>query len=325
MSCKDIWQLKNSDQLNIFINTKPDFYDQSGIEIIDKVFNLDKVNRKVTFYFDESHQKDKHLVDHITKSGRQDIVFVEDYRPLCLDFGLIFGGDGSTMWANKFLKEYPHDLPLFSFNMGNVGFVTKFKCNELDDILASIHAMANGEECTKKFFIECYPKLASCLVDKDGNLLKQFTSINEVIIEKTAAYSNWMDVSVDDINLITLNADGLIFATQMGSTAYNASVNGPFLFPGSSSFILSAIAPFAINFKSVVLGDKSKVCVKISKNNFGTEVKINSDSNDTMTMTKDHKVCISVSDRKLCILHCEEDLNKQWVMKISQLYRWNSN
>ena len=88
---------------------------------------------------------------------------------------------------------------------------------------------------------------------------------------------------------------------------------------------MSAIAPFAINFKSIVLDNSSQVCVNISEGNFGPEAKVNSDSNDHVIMTKGQKICISISERKLCIIHWEEDLKKLWASKIAKLYRWNHN
>lgn len=324
-NCNTPWSLSSNAELNIFITTKPKFFDDKGLPILDKVFQLDELARKVTFYFDTSFQSDAGLVKHLQAHERQNVAFISDYTSATLDFGLVFGGDGSVVWANKYLKAYPRDLPLFTFNLGSVGFISKFRCDEVDDVLGAIRALANDEQPQRPFYVECYPKLSTTLVDASGAELASFTSINEIIIEKPSAYSNWMDVSVDDIELLTLNADGLLFASQMGSTAYNASVNGPFLFPGSSSFIMSAIAPFAINFKSIVLPGESRVCVRISHDNYGEEVKINSDSNDCMLMTKGQRACISVSERKLCIVHRDEDLKRSWASKIAKLYRWSHN
>ena len=308
--------------MHIFLTTKPHFFDAKGLEILDRVLQFDNVGSRVHFYFDTSFESDESLMHHIKGHAGARITFIKDYTDAKLDFGLVFGGDGSVMWANKYLREYPHDLPLITFNLGSVGFISKFRVDEIDDVLKSIHALSNGEQPVKQLYVECYPKLQSVLHDKDGNEIKRFTSINEIVIEKPGAYSNWMEVSIDGIDLLALNADGLLFATQMGSTAYNASVNGPFLFPGSNNFIMSAIAPFAINFKSVVLDASSQICVNISEGNYGPEVKINSDSNDSQIMTKGQKLCVQASERKLCIMHWEDDLKKQWVSKIAKLYRW---
>lgn len=322
---KGFWSPNKNTDLNIFLTTRPNFFDQNGLVILEKVFALDKTPRKVVFHFDESIEQNESLSRHLQDTQRQNVLFTKDYKNAQFDFAVIFGGDGSVVWANKFLKNYPRDLPLIAFNMGSVGFISKFKCDELDEVLATLRDLINGEEPKRQFRLECNTVLKSTLRDAEGSQLKTFSSVNEIVIEKSNTYANWLDVSVDGIELISLNADGMLFATQTGSTAYNASVNGPFLFPGSSNFIMSAIAPFAINFKSIVLDSSSKIWVKISDNNFGSEVKLTSDSNDVAIMTKGDKICIEVSDRKWCAVHWDENPKKEWATKIAKLYRWHNN
>lgn len=322
---QNIWRPTTGTDVNILISTKPHFFDETGLTVLAKVFELDQISNKVTFYFDGHYETDKNLIQYLDANPNHNIVFIKDYKTCRLDFGLVFGGDGSILWANRYLREYPYDLPVFTFNLGCVGFLSKFRFDELHEILDSVKALLNNELTHKQFFTEHYPKLYSVLVDSDGNEIRHFSSINEVLIEKTGSYSNWLEVCVDDIQLMTLNADGLILCTQLGSTAYNASVNGPFLFPSNNNFILSAIAPFAINFKSIVLDQHSRVSITISKGNYGSEVKVNSDGNDAVIMTKGESIRVTVGKERLNIIHCESNLKQQWVSKIAKLYKWTNN
>jgi NAD+ kinase len=55
----------------------------------------------------------------------------------------------------------------------------------------------------------------------------------------------------------------LIIATPTGSTGYNMSCNGPILFPDSSSFVITPVAPHNLNVRSVVVPDSSVISFEI--------------------------------------------------------------
>jgi NAD+ kinase len=58
-------------------------------------------------------------------------------------------------------------------------------------------------------------------------------------------------------------ADGLLFATPTGSTAYNLSVNGPIILPQSNSFVISPVAPHSLNVRPLVIPEKYKIRFKV--------------------------------------------------------------
>jgi NAD+ kinase len=58
-------------------------------------------------------------------------------------------------------------------------------------------------------------------------------------------------------------ADGLIVATPTGSTGYNMSCNGPIIFPDSSSFVITPVAPHNLNVRSLVVPDNNIISFEI--------------------------------------------------------------
>ena len=231
MTESNVWIPKIEKDLHILIVTKPNFFNDDGFSILSKVFSIEQTVESTYFYFDGSYKTESRLVQFIEGRPKNNVLFIDNYRHQKLDFGLVFGGDGSILWANKHLKEYPYDLPIVTFNFGSVGFISKFTFDELDDVLDSIKSLLINEVSKTKFCIEYYTKLYSVIKDQNGKEVKQFSSINEIIVEKLGAYSSWLDIDVDGIHLATFNADGILLSTQLGSTAYNASIGGPFLFP----------------------------------------------------------------------------------------------
>ena len=63
--------------------------------------------------------------------------------------------------------------------------------------------------------------------------------------------------------LNTYWADGLIVATPTGSTGYNMSCNGPIIFPESSSFVITPVAPHNLNVRSIVVSDNNVISFEI--------------------------------------------------------------
>jgi len=323
MANAEAWSPNISTDLNIYIATKHNFFDETAFAVLTKVFKLEQVIENVNFYLDEWYKAEPKFLQFVEARHKNNVKFIDNYRHCKLDFGFIFGGDGSILWTNKFLKDYPYSLPVFTFNLGSVGFLSKFTFEEIDEVLDSIISVLKSEIPKIQFYCEYYSKLKSVIKNKEGKELKVFSSINEIVLERIGAYSNWVDIDIDDMHVVSFNADGLLLSTHLGSTAYNASVNGPFLFPGNEGFVLSAISPFAINFKSIVLTKDSKVSIKISPNNYSNEAKVSADSNDFGTITKDQELHVTVGEEKLCLVHRESNLKKHWISKISKLYKWN--
>src|SRR5205814_7133507 len=52
--------------------------------------------------------------------------------------------------------------------------------------------------------------------------------------------------------LNTYWSDGVIVSTPTGSTGYNMSCNGPIVFPESSSFVITPVAPHNLNVRPIV-------------------------------------------------------------------------
>ena len=89
-------------------------------------------------------------------------------------------------------------------------------------------------------------------------------ALNEITVSRKDTTS--MITIENYINNEYLNsywADGLIIATPTGSTGYNMSCNGPILFPDSSSFVITPVAPHNLNVRPIVIPDTNVVSFEI--------------------------------------------------------------
>jgi NAD+ kinase len=79
-------------------------------------------------------------------------------------------------------------------------------------------------------------------------------SLNDIVISRGGAdqlirLAAW----ADDEYITTYRADGLIFSTPTGSTAYNLSAGGPVVHPGLKAILVTPICPFMLESRPVLL------------------------------------------------------------------------
>ena len=162
------------------------------------------------------------------------------------------GGDGTLLETLTHIGD--KELPILGINTGRLGFLATLSPPEissaLDTVLQGNYRIENRS-------------LVSVESDMDFFDDKGF-GLNEVGIMKTDTSSMiTIKAFVDGNYLNSYWADGLIIATPTGSTGYNMSCNGPILFPESSSFVITPVAPHNLNVRSVVVPDSSVISFEI--------------------------------------------------------------
>ncbi|WP_163336585.1 NAD(+)/NADH kinase [Desulfopila sp. IMCC35008] len=160
-----------------------------------------------------------------------------------LDLLIILGGDGTLLHIAE--KAARYSIPVAGINLGNLGFLTEFTEDEAEQALARI---LNGP-----IPIENRLMLKTRLL-RDNTKQPYTYALNEVVINKNtldrllhlAAYASGNYIT-------TYKADGLIFSTPTGSTAYNLSAGGPLVHPGLDTILVTPICPFMLSSRPIIL------------------------------------------------------------------------
>lgn len=89
-------------------------------------------------------------------------------------------------------------------------------------------------------------------------------ALNEIVIskdniEQVVRLATWADKEY----ITTYRADGLIFSTPTGSTAYNLSAGGPIVQPDQPSILVTPICPFMLESRPVLLPATVKLTSKL--------------------------------------------------------------
>jgi len=169
-----------------------------------------------------------------------------------IDCLISLGGDGTILDAVTLVCD--KNIPLLGINFGRLGFLAGIGKEELT---TAVDALVNGTYMIDK----------RTLIHLDSNLpLFGNTpfAINEFAIHKR-------DISpmvkihtyLNGEFLNTYWSDGLIVATPTGSTGYNMSCSGPIVFPESSSFVITPVAPHNLNVRPIVVPDSNVISFEV--------------------------------------------------------------
>jgi len=171
---------------------------------------------------------------------------------LGLDMIIVLGGDGTLLHIAEKAAQY--SVPVLGINLGNLGFLTELTEDETFAALQHIlqHAVT----------IENRLMLKSRVLSKSGVSASRY-ALNDIVITKDAN-DRLLNLSTkaDDDYITTYRADGLIFSTPTGSTAYNLSAGGPLVYPGLSTITVTPICPFMLSSRPIILPADKKICTR---------------------------------------------------------------
>ncbi|MDR3117642.1 MAG: NAD(+)/NADH kinase [Puniceicoccales bacterium] len=172
----------------------------------------------------------------------------EGYSLDGLDLCITLGGDGTLLGMAE--KAALAGVPLLGINCGRLGFLTAL---DRDSWRTELVKMLGGER------LELRGNLLRCTGDG-----RTFHALNDVVIK------NWnsgrlfdMAVWVDGTLLSHYRADGLIFSTPLGSTAYGLSAGGAILSPSVQALAITPICPHTLSNRGLVLPAQARCTVEV--------------------------------------------------------------
>ena len=169
-----------------------------------------------------------------------------------IDFFVSLGGDGTLLDTVTLVRN--KGIPIVGINFGRLGFLASIGPEEVSN---AVKALAR-----RSFIVD-----KRALIHLDANL-PLFGDVpyalNEFVIHKQdIAPMVKIHTYLNGELLNTYWADGLILSTPTGSTGYSLSCQGPIVFPDTSSFVLTPIAPHNLNVRSIVVPDSTIISFEV--------------------------------------------------------------
>jgi len=164
------------------------------------------------------------------------------------EFIITIGGDGTILRTCVSIPK--PEPPILAINMGVRGFLTEVEPK---------HAFTAVNKCLKgQYTIEKCMKLS---ITADG--IKFPDALNEVLISADEpAKLLYARILKDKEPVLNCQADGLMVATQTGSTGYSLSAGGPVLDPSVNAFVLTPVCALSV-FRSIVFPANSSLTVEV--------------------------------------------------------------
>ena len=174
-----------------------------------------------------------------------------------LDMIIVLGGDGTLLHIAE--KAARHAIPVLGINLGNLGFLTELTEKET---FAALERVLAG-----KLTIENRLMLKARLITKEQTTDYRY-ALNDVVITKNVLDRLLrLSTRADDEYITTYKADGLIFSSPTGSTAYNLSAGGPLVYPGLETITVTPICPFMLSSRPIILPADKRIRTRFDAGN----------------------------------------------------------
>jgi NAD+ kinase len=170
-----------------------------------------------------------------------------------VDLLVVIGGDGTILRAVRELQDF--SIPIIGVNRGGIGFFAEMDASEAPGLLPRL---LRGEGVLDE------RNLLHISARRDSTEFFHGWVLNDAVISQgTIARLIKLRVRVNDEDLMTVRADGLIVATPSGSTAYSLAAGGPIVHPSLSAMILTPVNSHSFNQKPIVIPGNHEVEVEV--------------------------------------------------------------
>lgn len=178
--------------------------------------------------------------------NRRGLRFVSP-NSLCrgVDMLIVLGGDGSILEAGRMAA--PEGVPIVGVNLGRLGYMAEIEMNELhliDKIVRGQYAVDERSMLKVELLRGGRDSLASAFALNDA-----------VITNGSVARMIDLELREGGTVLSTYRADGLIFTTPTGSTAYSMSAGGPIIDPRQRCICVTPICPHSLAARPLIFPD----------------------------------------------------------------------
>jgi len=166
------------------------------------------------------------------------------------DYILVVGGDGTILrHAKRFAK---HNKAILGLNSGRLGFMATLEHDEIEQL---------KDFCEGRFTVSKRMMLKAVAQLENGQT-KEFTALNDVVFSKgTGCKIADFVVEKNESVITALRADGLIFSTPTGATAYSLSAGGPLIEPQLDCIEFTQICPHSLFARSMIFSPDSEISV----------------------------------------------------------------
>lgn len=262
--------------------------------------------------------------------------------PEKFDLVLTLGGDGTVLFTSwLFQRVVP---PVLSFSLGSLGFLTPFdfqnykeNLNEVMGGIAPASVASSARSSPKpadlvsdagmrvnlrmRFTCTVYRNSPDMEASATPEEISKFEVLNELVIDRgPSPYISNLLLFGDDAPLTVIQADGVIFSTPTGSTAYSLSAGGSLVHPDIPAILLTPICPHTLSFRPMLLNDTMALRIAVPTNSRATAY-CSFDGKGRIELRRGDYVTIAASKYPFPTVVGGKT---EWIDSVSRNLRWNT-
>ncbi len=164
------------------------------------------------------------------------------------ELAVVLGGDGTQLHAARLFST--HEVPIFGVNLGRLGFLTDTGPESMLSVLEQVLA--------RETIVQQRLMLEGEVYRAGQRAIGPFLALNDIVVNKAAlAQVVRLETHVGGNFVSSYLADGIIFATPTGSTAYGLAVGGPIIEPSTSVILVAPICPHMLTNRPLIVSADS--------------------------------------------------------------------
>ena len=188
--------------------------------------------------------------EYTSEFGDKEFVSFADITSLAssADIFIAIGGDGTILQCAKLLMGT--DTKLLGINTGTLGFMAGLEADQLE----ALKKLKTGEyRVSKRMTVDVI------VHGTEGDTV--YTALNEVSAKSASFRICDFDVSADGYLIGKYRADGILFSTPSGSTAYALSAGGPVIEPDLKCIEMNLICPHSLFARATLFSADRRLCL----------------------------------------------------------------
>lgn len=208
------------------------------------------------------------------------------FNELLLECSLVLtiGGDGTILHAVQ--ASLRSGKPILGINTGRIGFLTQLESDELDYLTL----LQEGQ-------YGLLPRMMLEIALVSDGTIKHYHALNELVISRgDSDRLVEIDVRCEGRPVARHRADGMIFSTPTGSTAYNLSAGGCIVDPSLSLIQMTAICPQSHFNHSLLLSPENTYQVRELPGNNRLGLRVSVDGIRVGQLMRDSHVLVKRSE-----------------------------
>lgn len=211
------------------------------------------------------------------------------------DIMISVGGDGTILRCAKYASRFEKEL--LGINCGRLGFMATLEREEL----SLLERLVKGD-----YHVDERMMLEANVAFEDGSE-KSLTALNEAVI--SSGYGSGIHdftVIANGLTVSSLRADGLIFSTPTGASAYSLSAGGPLIEPTMDCIEFTQICPHSLFARTMVFSPEKTIEIRF-KADKECAVSLIVDGQEPIRLSEKDRLTIKRSEQRLKLIDINGD------------------